>query len=254
MFVDELLRQVARVYGTCSRYRDRGVRTTRISTSTDHGPLEVDTRMEFRTRWRRPDALTFEYESMMQHHSTRCVLWARAGETKSWWTCAPGVQKWPDIGRALGAKAGVSGGLSILVPALLLQDPRRAGLPAAGGGFTGIPDQNLGLKCIRVGVRRGDAWKLEYWIDTERALLLRLDEARSMSAEELMKMWSSTLHTLEAESSDSDPERRSRTLVSIRDAARRSQYDMTTASTTVWEPELEPCLDEAEFEFTPPTT
>lgn len=53
---------------------------------------------------------------------TRLVVWKDHDQVKSWWTVRPTVQTHRDIGHAIGAATGVSGGSAYTIPSALMKE------------------------------------------------------------------------------------------------------------------------------------
>jgi len=109
----QILEKMATIYATCQSYRDSGAVTNFFN------PDHIDVK-PFSTAFVRPGQFRFEYDDPTPDKSY--IVWAKAGEVRTWWYVEPGVKNPTSLGRAIAGATGVSGGSAHTIPNLLLPD------------------------------------------------------------------------------------------------------------------------------------
>ena len=189
---ETILLKMARVYRTCRSYRDSGeVRTTLL---TDGGRAGSD--RPFHTAFVRPDRFRFQFtDPGLGERSSAYIVWTDGAEVRSWWDAKPGVRNAGTLQEALGVAAGISGGSSTRVPALLLPGTIGQGPPIIAAER--IQDgSDRGVSCFRI---RGKSQKTPYtltmgaqtltvqdesitlWIDRATLLLRKVEDKKTLA-------------------------------------------------------------------------
>jgi outer membrane lipoprotein-sorting protein len=189
---ETILLKMARVYRTCRSYRDSGeVRTTLL---TDGGRAGSD--RPFHTAFVRPDRLRFQFtDPGLGERSSAYIVWTDGTQVRSWWDAKPGVRNAGTLQEGLGVAAGISGGSSNRVPALLLPGTIGQGPPIIAAER--IQDgSDRGVPCFRI---RGKSQKTPYtltmggqtltvqdesitlWIDRTTLLLRKVEDRKTFS-------------------------------------------------------------------------
>lgn len=172
----QILGRMATVYAQCKSYRDSGVLKTVFIDDTGK---RIDER-RFTTAFIRPHRFRFEYELIRpaQQSRYRYIIWSNGRDVRTWWYVVQEIRQAESLGSALTAAAGVSGGLTMNIPALLLPD-------AVGIRFKRdlvklsdserVEDGKLGkVDCFRVQGNYLDD-RTVLWIDKATFLLHRID-------------------------------------------------------------------------------
>lgn len=175
----QILTGMAETYQRCKTYRDSGVVKT-VFIMPDQRTRTVE--KPFTTAFVRPDRFRFEYQDNSLNRTTRYIVWREGTKVQIWWDIKPGVTEQPSLRSALSAAAGVSGGSSLLLPALLLPSEIPPYRLAQITEVARIEDAKLGeVECFRVqGKFANDLMTL--WIDSTTFLLRRIDTGHSFDA------------------------------------------------------------------------
>lgn len=157
-------------YANARTYRETGRGTTSF------GPAGPQTQFEFRTSFRREGGMLWSFtRSMPQGPSWTYTVWSGDGkEWKTWWTVKGTVERTDKRAEAFAPSAGISSGLSLIVPNLLgaTREDRRffffrfVGLRIAGKEEVG------GTPCeILEGRELGsEGGTLSVWVDAAGAI------------------------------------------------------------------------------------
>jgi outer membrane lipoprotein-sorting protein len=167
---ETILLKMARVYRTCRSYRDSGeVRTTLLV-----GDGRAGSDRPFHTAFVRPDRFRFQFtDPGLGERSSAYVVWTDGGEVRSWWDAKPGVRNAGTLQEALGVAAGISGGSSNRVPALLLPGTIGQGPPVIAAER--IQDgSDRGVLCFRI---RGKSQTTPYTLTMGAQVLTVQDES-----------------------------------------------------------------------------
>ena len=107
-------------YSTCKTFSCEG--TSRQSSSV---PLLGNSSRSFQIQYSRPDKIRIEWRKarFMQLGSDAACIYTDDGKIFSLSDTLGGPKRYPSISQAIGVEAGVSGGISFLVPSLLLGEP-----------------------------------------------------------------------------------------------------------------------------------
>jgi hypothetical protein len=215
-----ILLRMERTYKTCHSYRDTG--HVESLSLTDGGRYGSD--RPFQTAFVRPGKFRFQFtDTGLGDRSSNYIVWMAATGVHSWYDAKPGVRSPGSLGDALGVVAGISGGVSVRVPGLLLPD-------AVEGGTTLIAPERIedavdrGVSCFRV---RGKTRKTPYTLSMGSQTLVVKDEVVTL----LIDRSSFLLRKVEE----------SRTFDSYR-----------SESTTTYTPELDVDIPADQLTFVPP--
>ncbi len=151
----QILQKMATTYATCKSYRDSGVVTNDFGphAAGDHFPRHVDVK-PFRTAFVRPGQFRFEYDD--SDPEKPYIVWAKAGEVRTWWYIKPGVESQPSLDDGIAGATGVSGGSAHTIPALLLPDRLTGAKLSAMTDLTRLPDETLdGTPCFKLEGKYG---------------------------------------------------------------------------------------------------
>jgi outer membrane lipoprotein-sorting protein len=190
---ETILLKMARVYRNCRSYRDSGeVRTTLL---TDGGRAGSD--RPFSTAFVRPDRFRFQFtDPGLGERSSAYIVWTDGGEVRSWWDAKPGIRNAGTLQEGLGVAAGISGGSSNRVPALLLPGSVGEGPPVIAAER--IQDgSDRGVPCFRI---KGKGQRTPYtlkmgaqtltvqdesitlWIDRATLLLRKVEDRKTFDS------------------------------------------------------------------------
>lgn len=167
---ETILLKMARVYRNCRSYRDSGeVRTTLL---TDGGRAGSD--RPFSTAFVRPDRFRFQFtDPGLGERSSAYIVWTDGTDVRSWWDAKPGVRNAGTLQDALGVAAGISGGSSVRVPALLM--PGSVGEGPAVIAAERIQDgADRGVSCFRI---KGKGQRTPYTLKMGAQTLTVQDES-----------------------------------------------------------------------------
>ena len=133
----------------------------------------------FRTAFVRPDQFRFEYDDPTPEKAY--IIWAKAGEVRTWWYIRPGVESPPSLADAVAGATGVSGASSHTIPTLLLPDlPDRINRRklTAMTDLTRLPDETLdGTLCFKLhGKYSFGKTPTTLWLDKATYLVWRIAE------------------------------------------------------------------------------
>lgn len=211
-----------KAYAGCSSYRDSGV--VKTVSVTDGGRFGGE--QPFRTAFVRPGRLRFEFTDRgLGERSSRLVVWVSDGDVLTWWDPKPGVRQAASLQEALGAAAGLSGGVSDRVPGLLL--PREVGAGSRLVSPERLDDaQDQGVLCFRI---KGKSRETPYSVTMGAQVLTIRDEAVTLWIE--------------------------RATFLLRKVEEARTYDTYRSTRTVtYTPEINVEIPPAELTFTPPAT
>lgn len=167
---ETIMLKMARVYRNCRSYRDSGeVRTTLL---TDGGRAGSD--RPFSTAFVRPDRFRFQFtDPGLGERSSAYIVWTDGGEVRSWWDAKPGIRNAGTLQEGLGVAAGISGGSSNRVPALLLPGSVGEGPPVIAAER--IQDgSDRGVSCFRI---KGKGQRTPYTLKMGAQTLTVQDES-----------------------------------------------------------------------------
>jgi outer membrane lipoprotein-sorting protein len=163
----QILDKMAATYATCKSYRDSGVVTNFFS------PQHIDVK-PFRTAFVRPDQFRFEYDD--PDPEKPYVVWAKAGEVRTWWYIKPGEQNPPSLGRGIAGATGVSSGSAHTIPNLLLPDQIGGRSMASLTDLTRLPDEAVDdTLCFKLQGKFADQ-PTTLWLEKETHLIRRIVE------------------------------------------------------------------------------
>jgi outer membrane lipoprotein-sorting protein len=130
----------------------------------------------FTTAFVRPDHLRFEYKARRgDEEEDRYIIWSNGKYVQTWWDVRPGIEKPRTLGLALGSAAGVSGGSSLTIPALLLAEEVGGGRLTDMTDAKRIKDAKLdGVDCFRVQGKHAESL-MTVWIDKKTLLIRRIE-------------------------------------------------------------------------------
>ena len=151
----QILDRMATTYATCKSYRDSGVVTNDFGphSAGDNFPRHVDVK-PFRTAFVRPDQFRFEYDDATPEKPY--IVWAKAGEVRTWWYIKPGVENPSSLDVGIAGATGVSSGSAHTIPTLLLPDQITGAKLSAMTDLTRLPDETLdGTPCFKLEGKYG---------------------------------------------------------------------------------------------------
>jgi hypothetical protein len=118
----EILKKVLSTYVGCKSYRDEGAVANEFT--TPDGKAEKPPESTFTTAFIRPDRLKLDFRHNDGGTAKRSVIWTLKDGARSWWDLDNKVEKAESLDFALGARAGVTMGVSTEIPTLLLASPK----------------------------------------------------------------------------------------------------------------------------------
>jgi len=167
---ETILLKMARVYRNCRSYRDSGeVRTTLLT-----GDGRAGSDRPFRTAFVRPDRFRFQFtDPGLGERSSAYIVWTDGTDVRSWWDAKPGIRNAGTLQEGLGVAAGISGGSSNRVPALLLPGSVGEGPPLIAAER--IQDgSDRGVPCFRI---KGKGQRTPYTLKMGAQTLTVQDES-----------------------------------------------------------------------------
>lgn len=175
-----ILADMAKVYETCTSYRDTG------TVKTEFHPIGMGNIKPFSTAFVRPDRFRFEFKdgdgSLSQFR--KYIVWRDGKQVKSWWYIGSKEEKKTSLGMALAGATGVSGASAHTIPRLLMAKE------VGGWPIYDLKDLSLlddervdGRDCFRVSGRhsQGDT-KYEILIEKKRLLVLKIRQESVLKA------------------------------------------------------------------------
>ncbi len=246
----ELIERVTAVYRTCSTYRDTGDCTTVFI----KGPRPTDRRttgLEFRTAFVRPDRYRFEFarrEVGPRSEWSRYVVWQNRHQIRTWWSLRDEVREFADLSFAISGPTGVSSGTAYNVPSLLFPV---GGNPILHPEATVGSDEDLdGVRCHKLvqSLRHVEATET-IWISSETFLILRMDQERTVDAEQRHKQHEEHMAELRRRAEYDDQAAR---ILASRERRPETPGAMRTERTIRYYPALDVDIDDEEFAFEPP--
>ena len=249
----EILVSCAVTYATCRSYEDSGEHTT-VFVKGPRSWNRHTTIQRFRTAFVRPDRFLFEFAHVAvgpEQEWTRAVCWNDGKSIRSWSTLAGEEKTHESLPMALGSSGGISGGVSLFSPRLLLPTQEtKSPLPEEDRARLIGRERIDAFECfILEGPFREDTVRLA--IDCQSFLIRRRQADRAHTPATHDALLQSMRKSLGQMSPD-DPHRATAEQ-SIKSLESMTSTDFTTQSTTVWHPTLDPELDASVFEFHPPT-
>lgn len=133
----------------------------------------------FSTRFVRPKLYRYEYSERKgdgEDERTRYVIWSDAApeRSKHWWTIQPDIKE-DSLEMSIGAAAGVSGGSSLTIPALLMPDAIKGNILAALKDLKPAVEEEVdGVACVKIEGNFAGIYQQTIWIDKETALVRKL--------------------------------------------------------------------------------
>lgn len=261
--VERILRRVGATYAECASYRDTGeVRTRSRDTEPLFGP--DGQLMGFHAAFDRAVGFRFEYRDQPVEEGlaralgvtdidcewSRYVIWSEGIQVFSWWSINPVKTEHDHPGSALHAAAGVSSGLSSMVPYLLLGSDEAG--PSTLCSFSSAERvQFVELDerpCHHLHAQpEGGNHDLELWIDAESALIRRIRDHHRMSAEEVRAQHDESVKYMQG-LGHSPPESLE---AAMQEAGAELALDLVT--TTSYSPQIDVELAADELAFEPPS-
>jgi outer membrane lipoprotein-sorting protein len=170
----QILDKMAETYATCKSYRDSGVVTNDFGPrpgSAATYPRHVDVK-PFRTAFVRPDRFRFEYDDTTPEKPY--IIWAKAGDVRTWWHVKPGEETQTSLEMAVAGATGVSSGSAHTIPALLLPQKVGGRRLMALTDLKRLPDETLDkTACFKLeGMFVNRPTTL--WLDKATFLLVRM--------------------------------------------------------------------------------
>jgi hypothetical protein len=249
---DDLIARCRRVYAECETYQDDGYQSTIQRSPEDGFPFQ--TRGYFGTRWRRPDRLCFVFQRAPEWPSTQArmrALWTTTTGAWSWQSSEPVVKRIPSLEVAIAAAREATDDSSARIPRLLLRQPDCGTLPSQPGD--GEPTDLDGVACLKYSTRLSHGEVRTVWIDLNDALIRRFDTTLVLSTEGAASLLEQQLRDLEGGSHPWMDEAARLELVELLKNQRWQTRAVRNETTIVYRPRFNIPLDDAEFEFTPPT-
>jgi len=196
--VEDVNESIKAAYLGCASYRDSGEVAVTITTNEER--RKRTTMQRFTTAFVRPDRFRFEYRevALVDDEGDRYLIHSEPGLRRSWWTLRPGtVDEHSSVLRAIAGAAGVSHGVTRIVPSLLFarEFPKQLGLIHDLDSFVALDDYLEGHPCIKLERHtphvppplqrpqtseeldsRAETTGETYWVDATTFLLRRIDE------------------------------------------------------------------------------
>src|SRR5436190_16890939 len=204
----EIIERVKARYAGCRTYQDEGEQMTRFVHETPgSAPRSRTTKKKFRTAFVRPDLCFFEYREVAlgpESEWDRGVVCSTPSGTQKWWSLRSPHDTPGDLAHALGGFAGVSGGTSVGVPALLIPALKAGSTLPIADSATRIEDTELdGVRCYRVeGMKHPLRPAAIAWIEIETGYLRRIDERSVFTEQSMATMHVESRKRLQAEVKD----------------------------------------------------
>lgn len=175
---DELIKRVKDLYASCDSYVDRGQITSILPRSEGDSIISYQT---FSTAFIRPEKFRFEFRNRFpEGQFGRYVVWREGVSVKTWWYAHnPKVKVEENIGLGLAGATGVSHGVAVIIPQLLMPD--EIGTRGLFDGEVGVIccEECLGRECAKILVKSGR--KHFIWIEVETGLIIRIEEHQQIS-------------------------------------------------------------------------
>mgnify|MGYP001096355021 CR=1 FL=1 len=133
----------------------------------------------FSTRFVRPKLYRYEFSERKgdgEDERTRYVIWSDAapGRSKHWWTIQPEI-KVDSLETSIGGAAGVSGGSSLTIPALLMPDAIKGNILAMLKDLKPAVEEVVdGVACVKIEGNFAGIYQQTIWIDKKTALVRKL--------------------------------------------------------------------------------
>lgn len=186
MTAREILDGMGQTYASCTSYQDSGMAVTRFLAEN---PWTSKT--PFSSAFVRPHQFRLEFERTTLPERSRSegkggdaeryIIHRESSETHVWWDAKPGIEKRESLKMALAEAQGVSAGIALRIPALLMPDeitcawrltelrePKR------------LPDAVLGKnKCFVVSGADYSSELTTLWIDQDSMLLLQEEDTQT---------------------------------------------------------------------------
>jgi hypothetical protein len=123
----EILGQMAETYAALPAYGDRGVVVSHMHSVRPSEYLDDRRRMEFDTRFARPDRFRFRlvfYPGPREEgRLSMYAVWRSGGVIRSWWDARDRTpREFGRLGLALAGPTGISSGAAVAIPGLLMPD------------------------------------------------------------------------------------------------------------------------------------
>jgi hypothetical protein len=174
-----MMNQVAKVYASCSSYRDTGVAVALVGSET--------TKTKFKTAFVRPDRFRFEYRDRPPPPlpASRMIVWRGKADVRTWWSVTGKVKAEESLGMALaGARADMV--VPLLMPGVVSGLPlmELQGLSIAGEGKVAND------VCVKIHGEHpwsAGAW-YTIWIEKDRHLIRKVEDQEQVKGATGMKL------------------------------------------------------------------
>jgi thiol-disulfide isomerase/thioredoxin len=164
----EILHETAETYAHAKTYVDHGQQTAVL------GSASHVQRRTFTTAFVRDQVFRFEYVDR-EHPRWPYVIWSTPKQTLTSWVPRPGIEVASDVGDALGTAAGVSGGLSVMIPALLFPRGFDSSIASVANATRARDEAVSGHACWQITGSR-QATTVTLWIDMQTHLIRQIEE------------------------------------------------------------------------------
>lgn len=203
MNAEEIIEAMVEHYATLPTYVDRGEVVSR-GYKYQSDELTDESRLEFRTIYRRPTEFYFEFaegnEAEAEDDDTpaRMILWSDGAHVRAYWEEMSQVDEHDDLDLAIAAFTGISNGAAGVVPYLLRGSEELSWI----SGLTNLellePEEVDGHRCYVVKASGDEPMTIQFWIDTEHFLLRRLLRQQELSDQETRELFKEVFDEMKA--------------------------------------------------------
>lgn len=165
-----LVARVVERYSKAKTYRDTGTGTTSLA------PGMPSSQLSFRTAFRRDGGMLWSFKTAAmpgRAPDSEYVVWSSDRKTwSSWWKLKPAVESTKSARLAFGTPAGISSGLSTILPTLLGVTGQPADIFARCEGMRTAGKEDVGgVSCEILEARQtGEEATVSMWIDATGAI------------------------------------------------------------------------------------
>jgi len=176
---EALIKRVKAMYSSCRSYADRGQLTSILPQDEGEPLVSYQT---FSTVFVRPDKFRFEFRDRFpEGQFGRHVVWRESNAVKTWrYQFHPKVKFAPDLSLALAGATGLSHGVAVTIPQLLLpQEINARGLFSEDQVEWVGNEECQDRACAKISSRGAIGYFV--WIEIETGLILRVEERTAIS-------------------------------------------------------------------------
>lgn len=256
MNAEEIIEAMLEHYATIPTYEDRGEVLSR-GYKYQSDELTDESRLEFRTVFRRPAEFYFEFAeaqagpTVVGEEPERMILWSDGVHVRAFWEEMSQVDEHDDLDIAIAGFTGISLGAAGVVPFLLRGSEELSWI----GGLTDLEllesEEVDGHRCYVVGGNAEDKLAVRFWIDTEHFLLRRLQRTQELSDEDMKGIFQEVFDEMKA----MQPTEESDELRMVLDALGTNQENVAGSreeTIITWHPRANAPIAAELFKFEPP--